>query len=154
MRRGECRSQSKTLSEKIVTNQDAGVLVPTGVHRRHVSSRSSLVEHVVVNERRGVDHFYHRSQNDMILLEATQCFAYQKKQCGSKPLSTKLSSMLQDRFQIRMPAFQLALQKFLHLMQLIGDGAGESQHLVLGRDAARFLLVDTRTCCAGSFSDH
>ena len=60
------RRQTHRPGVEIVAQQHARFVVPPGVDGFQMTPQRGLVEHVVVDERRGVDHFHDRGEHDML----------------------------------------------------------------------------------------
>ena len=111
-----CR-QTETLREQIVTQQDACVLVPAGVDRFHMSACLGTVEHIVMNERRGVHHFDHGTQHDMVRREAAASGTRQEQHRRSKSFTAELRAMSQQRCKRRVRSGQLITEPNLYPLE-------------------------------------
>ena len=109
--------------EQEVAQQDAGLVVPAGVDRVFVAADGGFVEHIVVDERRGVDHFDHGGERDVFVAQRTDGLAGQQEQGGAESFAGEADAVADDFVGLGVVAVQLVGQPGVDAAQLAADAS-------------------------------
>ena len=111
----------KRVREQVITEQHAGFVIPAGIHGCHMASGFSVVQHVIMNERRQVNHLNDSTQNFVILTNSAAGLCRQEQQHRSQPLPSKSGRMFEDVANVRILTAQLIGQNLFGIEQLCTD---------------------------------
>ncbi len=96
--------QGKGVREQKIADQDTGFVVAAGVDRFAMAADGGLVQHVVVDQRGGVDHFHHGGQRDVFVLDLAQRLGRQQQQGRPQSLTPQTEGMLDQLIDERVVA--------------------------------------------------
>ncbi len=120
-RRLERRRQVEGVGEEVIAQQDRRLVSPLGVDRRGMAADHRLVEHVVVNQRRRVDHLDHRCQDRMALRDRPARPPRQQQQGWPQPLPLIVAAVIDQLLHERESAPKLVLEDPFGLCELGAD---------------------------------
>ena len=87
-----------------------------------MASAGSVIQNVVVDQRRGVDHFDHsRKRVGRLVCVSRNCFLAQQKQDRTNLFALKLTGVLQDVAHVLVRTVQLLIEDLIHLKQITAD---------------------------------
>ena len=108
----------KGLHVKPIAGQHTQVVAPAGIGGEAPAAGVRFVNHVVVNERGGVDELHHRAQpNRRLPLEAAQ-FGGEQHQRGTQPFAPASSQVLTDLGDGLNAGDALQAKLLLHLLEV------------------------------------
>ena len=95
------------VGEQVIAQQDGRLVPPLGVDRRGVAADERLVEDVVVDQRRRVDHLDHRGQDRMGGSIAAAGLAGQEDEGRAEPFPLEVGAVVDqvlDERRTRLPS--------------------------------------------------
>ena len=109
--------QAEGPGEKIIAQEHAGFVVPTGIDRVEMAAHGRLVQHVVVDQRGRVDHLHGRRQEDVVRAKTAAGQPAKQHQGRPQPLAAKAKSVLHQVVDERIPASQDLPEDFFDLVK-------------------------------------
>ena len=113
--------QVEGVREEIVAEQDARLVVPAGVDRGHMPANQGAVQHVVVDERRGVDHFHHGGEGVVRRRHSPASVGGEEQQRRPQTFAAVVMHMGDQGRDTRAPTRHAAGQDAFHLVEVPGN---------------------------------
>ena len=110
------------MGKEVIAQEDAGFVVPAGIDRIHVPAEGGFVEHVVVDERGGVDHFHRGRQRQVVAMQPAAGLAREEHQGGPQPLSAEANAVFDQVVDEGMLVGEFFGDEGLDLVKLPLDG--------------------------------
>ena len=111
----------KCVREQVVAQQDARLGTPLGIYGCTMSPHQSLIQHVVVHEGSGVDHFDDGSQDEMGVSHTADGSSNEQQQSRAQPLPLESCHVFHQRVDEWIATLQLIAQYIIDAGQIIGD---------------------------------
>ena len=109
------------MRKEVIAQQHAGFIPPTGVDRGEMPPQARLVQNVVVDERGGMDHLHHGSQDQVVWRDRAAGLGREQHQGRPKTLAPQVEAVPGQLIDKRVLAAELAAQDFFDLPQLLND---------------------------------
>ena len=114
--------QAEGAGDEVVAQEDAGLVVPAGIDGVEVAAERGLVEDVVVNEGRGVDHFDGGGQRRWSRRSGPGDTGRQQQQGRPQPLAPQADPVFDQAVDEGMVAVEFLAEDLLDLIQFMGHG--------------------------------